>query len=76
MVGDEKIGRYSGRDFILSKNYSEFCSLSKAWPYFAKDREAAFAITVFAKFCMAVVTSISASFATGDRRLSVVTGTF
>lgn len=76
MVGDEKIERYSGRDFILSFTIQNSVLFSKGYTYFANDREAAFAITVFAKFCIAVMTSISASFVGGFRRLSAFTGTF
>lgn len=38
--------------------------------YLASDRDAAFAMTVFAKFWIAVITSISYSAAGGKRRFS------
>jgi hypothetical protein len=73
MVGDEKAERYSGRDFILPWLF-RILFIPERRTYLAKDLEAAFAITVFAKFCIAVIISSSTSFMGGNRRRSGFVG--
>jgi hypothetical protein len=68
------MSRVSGRDLILyivSKKKSKYTEKG----YFANVLDAALAMTAFARFCIAVIASISCSAVGGNRIFSLRSGT-
>lgn len=70
-VGEVNAERYSGRDFILMRQYeSGNPALFGKRTDLAKEREAAFAITVLLRLSIAVITSSSVCPVGGSKRTS------
>ena len=75
ITGEVNIGLYSGRDFIL-RQVLRLGHISRPanGTYLASVRDAALAMTVFARFCIAVSTSSSDSEVGGTRCESFCSG--
>lgn len=71
ILGDEKTSRYSARDLNLFFLLGDSYGITVRQTYFAKDRDAALAMTVFPRFWIAVITSISVCSVGGIRCVSL-----